>query len=263
MFDELGEGVYRRRYESLDLNVGVVLGDDGILIVDTRSTHEEAAELLRDLGTLTDLPVRWVVNTHWHWDHVFGNSAFPNCEIWGHELCRVGMERFGERMKVDARGWLPAHQHAQVDEVVIVPPDRTFSDSVSLAIGRAVHLTYHGLAHTDADIVVRTPGSGVAFFGDMIEESAPPNFGDSYPLLWHETLESAMTDMPAVAVPGHGDVVDGDFVRTQLEELREVSRLADAMIAGELDMEAASSRGPFPQEVMKSALARAIPPSET
>jgi glyoxylase-like metal-dependent hydrolase (beta-lactamase superfamily II) len=261
MFDQLGEGVFRRRYESLDLNVGVVLGDDGILIVDTRSTHEEAEELISDLRTLTDLSVRWVVNTHWHWDHAFGNAVFPNSEIWGHELCRAGMERFGERMKLDARSWLPSSQHAQVDEVVVVPPDRTFADSVSLAIGRTVDLTYHGLAHTDADIVVRVPGSDVAFFGDMIEESGPPNFGDSYPLVWPVTLESAAVDMPGVAVPGHGDVVDDDFVRAQLEELAAIARLSGQIAAGELDILTASAQGPYSQDVMRSAFARAIPPA--
>lgn len=256
MFDQLGEGVFRRRYESLDLNVGVVLGDDGILIVDTRSSHQEAEELVRDLRSLTDLPVRWVVNTHWHWDHAFGNAAFPDCEIWGHELCRIGMERFGERMKVDARSWLPESQHPEVDQVVVVPPDRTFSDNVSLAIGRVVDLTYHGLAHTDADIVVRVPGSDVAFFGDMIEESGPPNFGDSFPLDWPATLESAATNLPTVAVPGHGDVVDESFVRGQREELAAVARLAAEVAAGELDLEAASVRGPYPKSVMISALTR-------
>lgn len=257
MFDQLGEGVFRRRYDSLDLNVGVVLGDDGVLIVDTRSTHEEAEELVRDLRTLTDLPVRWVVNTHWHWDHAFGNAVFPNCEIWGHDLCRTGMERFGERMKGDARSWLPSSQHAEVDAVVVVPPDRTFSDSASLAIGRDVDLTYHGLAHTDADIVVRVPGSDVAFFGDMIEEGGPPNFGDSYPLVWPETLEAAASDLPAVAVPGHGDVVDERFVKNQLEELSTIAGLSAQVAAGEIDLEAASAQGPYSREVMRSALARA------
>jgi glyoxylase-like metal-dependent hydrolase (beta-lactamase superfamily II) len=256
MFDQLGDGVFRRRYESLDLNVGVVLGEDGILIVDTRSSHQEAEELVRDLRGLTDLPVRWVVNTHWHWDHAFGNAVFTNCEIWGHDLCRSGMERFGERMKLDARHWLPESQHAEVDEVVVVPPDRTFSDRVSLAIGRSVDLTYHGLAHTDADIVVRVPGSEVAFFGDMIEESGPPNFGDSFPLVWPATLGAAMADLPAVAVPGHGDVVDEVFVRSQLEDLAAVAALCNDVTAGHLDLETAAERGPYPEAVMRSALER-------
>lgn len=259
MFDELGDGVFRRRYEALDLNVGVVLGDDGVLVVDTRSTHQEANELVRDLQTLTIVPVRWVVNTHWHWDHSFGNAVFTGCEIWGHELCRSGMERFGERMKLDARSWLPESQHAEVDEVVVVPPDRTFSDNVSLAIGREVELTYHGLAHTDADIVVRVPESGVLFFGDMIEEGAPPNFGDSHPLEWPSTLRSASDSLSGTIVPGHGDVVSPEFVAGQIEELDEVADLARALANGHLDIEEAAAGGPYSAEVMMSALKRVVP----
>ena len=77
MFDELADGVFRRHYESLDLNVGVVLGDEGSLIADTRASHVEADELLDELRRLTSLPVLWVIDTHWHWDHTFGNARFP------------------------------------------------------------------------------------------------------------------------------------------------------------------------------------------
>ena len=255
MFDQLGEGVYRRRYESLDLNVGVVLGEDGVLIVDTRSTHREAAELIDDLGKLTRLPVRWVVNTHWHWDHVFGNALFTAAEIWGHELCIPAMESLGERMKQDARRWMPPETHDDVDAVEVVAPGHTFSESATLAIGREVDLTYHGVAHTDADIIVRVPEAGVAFFGDMIEEGAPPNFGDSHPEVWPETLRDAASEFPATAVPGHGDVVDETFVLAQIEELETVADLAGAYAGG--DDSALNRPGPYPADVMVSALKRA------
>lgn len=82
MFDELGEGVFRRRYEALDLNIGVVIGEDGVLVVDTRASHSQADQFKKELSSLTDLPVRWVINTHWHWDHTFGNSRFPDVDLW-------------------------------------------------------------------------------------------------------------------------------------------------------------------------------------
>ena len=83
MFDELADGVFRRHYDFLSLNVGVVIGDEGVLVIDSRESHEAAAELSADIRTLTDQPVRWVVNTHAHWDHTFGNAMFPEAEIWG------------------------------------------------------------------------------------------------------------------------------------------------------------------------------------
>lgn len=257
MFDELGDGVFRRRCSTLDENVGVVLGDDGVLIVDTRSTYPEAREVIEDLAALTDLPVRWVVNTHWHWDHLFGNAVFGDVEIWGHDLCLPALASLGSRMKDDAKEWLAEDLHAEIDAVEIVPPDHTFSDAASLAIGRRVDLTYHGLGHTDADIIVRVPDSDVAFFGDLIEEGGPPNFGDGYPVDWPLTLRLATETMPGVAVPGHGDVVDASFIRSQHAELVKVAELATAYVAGEISLEEASASGPYSVEVMKSALLRA------
>lgn len=257
VFDELGEGVFRRRYESLDLNVGVVLGTEGVLLVDTRASHSQARELAAELPSITDLPVRWVVNTHWHWDHTFGNHVFRHAEIWGHELCAETLTARGEEMKAGAREWLPESAHPEIDEVEIVPPGNTFSDRASLRIGRRVDLTYHGFAHTDSDIVVRVPDADIAFFGDLIEEGAPPAFGDSHPVAWPLTLRLAGENLPPTIVPGHGDVVGPEFVSTQQEELALVAEMASRYVRGEIGLEEAAAGGPYPAEVMQGALLRA------
>ncbi len=257
MFDQIGPGVYRRRYESLDLNVGVVLGVDGVLIVDTRESHLCARELCEELRSLTDLPVRWVVNTHYHWDHTFGNAVFGDAEIWGHELALAALRDHGEEMKREVRGWFGTDRADEIDEVVITPPDHAFSDIASIAIGREIRLTYHGLAHTDGDIVVRVPDADVAFYGDLVEEGAPPSFADSYPIDWPETLRLATEETPAVVVPGHGDVVTPAFVTAQRQELAQVAEVARDLLAGESDLETATRTGPYPPDVMRSALDRA------
>lgn len=257
MFDELADGVFRRRYESLDLNVGVVVGEVGVLVVDTRSCEREAVELRQELTALTSKPVRWVVNTHWHWDHAFGNAVFEDAEIWGHALCKIALETGGEEMKTAARRWLPESQFAEIDQVRIVPPTRTFTDQATLAIGRSVGLGYHGLGHTDNDIVVTVPEGDVAFFGDLIEEGAPPNFGDSFPIAWPDTMRVASRSLPSVIVPGHGDVVDPGFVENQIQELVAVAEAASAFVAEELDLEKGSGRGPYDTDTMRSALLRA------
>ena len=257
VFDELGSGVFRRRYESLDLNVGVVVGTDGVLLVDTRASLRQARELAEELPALTDLPVRWVVNTHWHWDHTFGNAVFADAEIWGHELCVVALSQHGDEMKQAAREWLPADARAEIDEVEIVPPASTFSDHASLDVGREVSLTYHGFGHTDADIVVRVPDANVAFLGDLIEQGSPPVFDDSHPVAWPLTLRLASEDLPSTIVPGHGDVVDPEFVRMQHQELAEVAELASRYVKGDVGLDYAVADGPYPTEVMRSALLRA------
>ena len=256
MFDEVGNGVFTRRYDPMDLNVGVVIGDDGVLVVDTRSTLREAEELRDEVRTLTSLPVLWVINTHWHFDHTFGNAVFGDAEIWGHELCSVALEEHGDEMRPWAKEWLP-EAHADVDEVVIVPPTKTFADRATLDIGRRIEMAYHGFGHTDNDIVVRVPDGGVAFFGDLIEEGGPPTFEDSYPVAWPLTLRLAADDLPAAVVPGHGAVVDERFVRSQHDDLAAVADLATSYVTGELGLEEAASSGPFDESVMRKALLRA------
>jgi glyoxylase-like metal-dependent hydrolase (beta-lactamase superfamily II) len=262
VFDELADGVYRRRFESLDLNVGVVLGESGALVVDTRASHREADQLVEELKTLTRLPLAWVVNTHWHWDHVFGNSRFGGADIWGHRLCREALvERPGEMIQ-GALDWLREDGDMLADEiehVVIVPPGLVFDEAATIDLGgRNVELTYHGLAHTDADIVIRVPDSGVAFFGDLLEQGAPPNFGDSYPLAWPHTLSAAMSSWDGLIVPGHGDVMTPAEAGTQFEELKGVARVVRSCLVDKVPLEEAAHLGPFPPEVMMAALRRAL-----
>ncbi|HEX9761650.1 MAG TPA: MBL fold metallo-hydrolase, partial [Acidimicrobiia bacterium] len=258
MFQEVGVGVFRRRYESLDSNVGVVVGEDGLLIVDTRATLAEGDELRADLGSFSPLPVRWVVNTHWHWDHVFGNARFPEAELWGHRRAREVLLSRPEEMKEGAKRWLDPARHAEIDAVEIVAPQMTFSDRVSIDIGRAVDLSFHGLGHTDADIRILVGDADVMFLGDLTEEGGPPSFGDSYPMIWPLTLRLALGDATGVIVPGHGDVVDRLFVEQQHGELVAVAELAAACISGDMSVGDAARRGPFPAEVMTGALERAI-----
>src|SRR6266705_652722 len=87
LWTEVGDRVFVRRYAFYDQNIGAILGDDGVLIVDTRISHRQADEILGDLRDLTSLPVRAVVNTHGHNDHAFGNHRFRPAPIWGHDRC--------------------------------------------------------------------------------------------------------------------------------------------------------------------------------
>ena len=257
MLQELGEGVFRLNYESLHLNIGVVLGADGVLLIDTRSSQVEARELREDVRRLTSLPVRWVVNTHWHWDHAFGNSVFGGADLWGHRLCRVGLENHGEEMIGRAGEYFPDRVE-EFKAVEIVPPDHLFEDTATLDLGnRLVRLSYHGVAHTDADIIVDLPDDDVVFMGDLVEEGAPPAFGDSYPLAWPGTLRQGFPARTSV-VPGHGSTVNADFVTGQAEELDAVASLAAAVVAGELSAEEAASGGPYPAAVMQTAFGRAL-----
>ena len=82
---EVGDRCWVRRYDEWDLNVGLVVGADGALVIDTRATTEEAEQLRENIRELTDVPVKWVVNTHAHFDHVAGNSVFTDATVHLHE----------------------------------------------------------------------------------------------------------------------------------------------------------------------------------
>ena len=256
VFQELGAGVFRRRYESLDLNIGVVFGAEAVLLVDSRASHRQADQLRDELVTLTDLPIGWVINTHFHWDHTWGNARFPEAALWGHEHCRLEMIDNGEAARRGVLEWMPVEHHDAVNEVIITPPTETFASSALLDIGgRVVELRYHGLGHTNSDIVVRVADAGVLFAGDLIEQGAPPAFGDSYPLDWGQTLDSIVLE--ATMVPGHGDVVDAGFVATQQGEIEAIADMAREGHSEGLPVEALVGNGPYPPETLHSAISRA------
>ncbi len=256
VFQELGDGVFRRRYESLDLNIGVVIGEEAVLLVDSRASHRQADQLREELATLTSLPVGWVVNTHFHWDHTWGNARFPEAALWGHECCRSEMIENGEVARRGVLDWMPAEHHDAVNEVVITPPTETFASSALIDIGgRVVELRYHGLGHTNSDIVVRVGDAHVLFAGDLIEQGTPPAFGDSYPLDWGQTLDSVVLE--ATMVPGHGDVVDIGFVAAQQAEIEDLADTAREGHSEGIPIDDLIAGGPYPKETMRQALTRA------
>lgn len=252
MFDELGDGIFRRRYESLDLNIGVVIGTDAVLLIDSRASHSQADVLRDELRTLTSLPVGWVVNTHFHWDHTWGNARFPGAELWGHDKCREEMINNGEAARQEVLDWIPDEHRAGIKEVEITPPTNTFAENASINIGRHVELTYYGRGHTNSDIVVHV--DHVLFAGDLLEEGAPPSFGDSYPLDWGTTVGDIW--YRETIVPGHGDVVDKDFLSSQCDELKAVAALARYGHREDAVVERLAERGPFPPATMQVALTR-------
>ncbi|MFP5332972.1 MAG: MBL fold metallo-hydrolase [Acidimicrobiia bacterium] len=220
MFQEVGDRIFRRRFDRLDQNIGVIVGDEAVCVVDSRSNHPDADELRTELAELTDLPVRFLVNTHMHWDHTFGNARFPEATIVGHRDCRRRLLEDGETMKQTLRTatWIPEGQRHLFSDVHITPPTVTFATSIELHLDhRRIVLRYHGRGHTDNDITIHV--DEVCFAGDLVEEGAPPSFGDSFPAEWVTTLDALADDLPAVVVPGHGDVVNPEFVRTQRDEI--------------------------------------------
>jgi glyoxylase-like metal-dependent hydrolase (beta-lactamase superfamily II) len=261
VWTEIGDRVFIRRYAFYDQNIGAILGDDGVLIVDTRISHRQADEILADLKSLTPLPVRAVVNTHGHNDHAFGNHRFRPAPIWGHAYCRRMIRDTGKAQIAKVSAAIPALAE-ELAEVVLDPPDRTF-DSPSTTIdfdagGRRIELRYLGRGHTDNDIVVLVPDADVLFAGDLVENGAPPFFGDGYPMEWPATVEGLVELVTGAAVPGHGDVGDRTFVVRSMVELRAIAELAALVHEGTIGIDDAVLRTAYPADTAREPLERAL-----
>jgi glyoxylase-like metal-dependent hydrolase (beta-lactamase superfamily II) len=252
---EAGDRVWVRRYESLDQTIGVIGGEAGLVVVDTRATHRAADELR---GELRQLPgsVHAVVNTHGHWDHVFGNARFLPAPIWGHVRCPAMIAERGEEWRARLLREYPGEPF---DEVELMPPNEVFEESVTLDLGdRQVELRFLGRGHTDNDVVVLVPDASVLFAGDLLENAPAPGFGDSYPIAWAETGRRLLELVDGVVVvPGHGDPFDRAFAERQVAELATVAELGRQAASGAIGLDEAIRRSPFPAEPSAEAIERA------
>jgi glyoxylase-like metal-dependent hydrolase (beta-lactamase superfamily II) len=231
------------------------------LVIDTRSTYVQAREILTDMRELTASPVTVVVDTHGHYDHVYGNRVFRPATIWGHERCVSFMARTGEARRARIAAEEPDIA-ADLAEVVLDPPDRTFAETAHVVVGgRRVELRFLGRGHTDHDIVIAVPGTGVLFAGDLLESGAIPWFGDGYPLDWPETAFRVAELVRTLVVPGHGDHAGRAFADAQAAAISALAMLARRIHAGDLTIDDAVAQTPFPEhpaEGVRRPLERAL-----
>ncbi|MFC8508326.1 MBL fold metallo-hydrolase [Streptomyces sp. NPDC057411] len=224
-WERLAEGVGRRRLPGWDATVGLVIGAESVLLYDTGATLAQGAELRAQVSELTDRRrVTHIALSHPHFDHVLGTAAFSGAEVFG----AVGMDtllpREREALYEDAvRQGLDERAAAEAAEV-LVAPRHTVSGEWTLDLGaRRVLLANIGPGHSGHDLALFVPGTPeVVFCGDLVEESGEPQAGpDAIPARWPAALDRllALGGEDAVYVPGHGAVVDADFVRRQRDEL--------------------------------------------
>lgn len=254
---EVADRVFYRSHDSLALNVGVVVGGDGVLVFDSRESPPRGRELRAAIGRLTTLPVRWVVNSHFHWDHTFGNAAFGDAALWGHPSTASFLEHdLGEAFESALR-WLP-DMAPELEGLEVAAPDNLVDPSATIDIGgRTVRLDYLGRGHTDSDLVMQVSDTRVLFVGDLFEASGPPQFGDAYPVEWAATAASIAALASDGAVAGHGPFMSPADVSAQADDLAAV---ADACRAARDDGRGPEDAvvGPFPAATMRTAVARGI-----
>jgi glyoxylase-like metal-dependent hydrolase (beta-lactamase superfamily II) len=271
-FTEIAQDVWVARYEWFDVNVSLVRGSAGLLVVDTHASAVAAREVIEDVRALGAGEVVAVVNTHEHFDHTFGNGAFLAAygaiPVHAHEVAAANTVQAGERIKAlydEADNVADPHRD-EVQATEIVPADTTFSSAVALDLGdRLVELVHPGHGHTAGDLVVRLPDVDVLLAGDLVEESqvrqGVPGFGpDCYPMEWPLSLDIVLglLTSTSVVVPGHGAPVDRDFVETQRNEIGIVAEtIRDLATRGVPVAEALdAAEWPFPRAELADAVRR-------
>ena len=253
---EVGDRIWVRRYASLDQTIGVIGGDGMLAVIDTRASHRLADELRAELREMPG-EVRSVINTHGHWDHVFGNSRFLPTPIFGHVRCAEMVTTHGEAQRDRVIEAYPGEAE-QFREVELTPPSELFEVSSTIDLGdRGIELRYLGLGHTDNDVVVLVPDAGVLFAGDLLEKAPAPGFGDSFPIAWAETGRRLLELVAGPVVPGHGEPFDRQFAERQVEELGVLAGLAREATSGAIGLDDAIARSPFPADASAEALERA------
>lgn len=258
------------RYDWFDVNVCLVGGDDGLMVVDTHASGVAARAVVDDIRRLGAGEVVAVVNTHEHFDHTFGNgtlrTAYGAVPIHAHETAAAQTVPAGERIKRLFEEDPDEPHRAEVLATEIVPADHAFSSAVALDVGgRMVELVHPGRGHTAGDLVVRVPDADVLLAGDLVEESAlrggVPGFGDDcYPLEWPHSLDVVLglATARSVVVPGHGAPVDREFVEDQRNAIGIVAQtVRDLAARGVPEREAlAATEWPYPREELLDAVRR-------
>lgn len=258
-FTEVAPRVWVAHYDWMHVNITLIGGEDGFVMVDTHGSAKQARIVADDVRRLGAGPLTALVNTHEHWDHTFGNV--------------VMLEEFGP-MPIHATEWAAEHtlanaegvkeryraspDEARAEEVLATetqPADETFSSARVLDLGdRAVELIHPGKGHTAGDLVVRVPDADAVVAGDLVEESDPVFYGDdSHPFDWPLSLDlvlGLMTD-DTVVVPGHGAVVDRDFVLDQRTDIGVVAETIRDLAGRGVPLDQALEVGDWPWEASR------------
>jgi glyoxylase-like metal-dependent hydrolase (beta-lactamase superfamily II) len=247
----VADGVYAAiaapRYK-VNSNAAVILTNDGVIVVDTHSKPSAALALYREIQAITRMPIKKVINSHFHWDHWQGNQiyaqAFPGLEIISSQRTSENMtdpaaggggipyietqlrtlpkeiaklkSDLGRATDAGHRGRLKANleqAEAYFEELRRMQPalpNRTFADSVTLHEGgREIRLLLLGRGHTDGDVFIYLPREKVVATGDALIDWMP-YMNDGYPEEWVETLDALDRFEFSRIIPGHGEVLSKD-----------------------------------------------------
>lgn len=206
-FIELGEGLYAFTAQG-DPNSGVIVGDDGVMVIDAQATPRMAEEVIARIRQVTDKPIRYVVLTHYHAVRVLGASAYRAEQIIASDATRGLIVERGQEDWDSEYGRFPRLFQAAETIPGLTWPTLTFVARLVVWMGkRRVELLHLGRGHTAGDIVAWVPDSRVMFSGDLVEYHSACYCGDAHLADWPRTLLAIESMAPRALVPGRGDAL--------------------------------------------------------
>lgn len=208
-FREIGPGCYAYCVTG-GVNTGVIVGDNGVLVIDAQPTAEAAEELLEQIAKVTDKPVKYVVLTHYHADSTQGAAALGAGEILSSDLTRRMIDERGGPDRISAPIRYPELFANGQQLPAQVRPTMTFASSISVDLGRREARIMHlGRGHTMGDVAVWVPESKVFFAGDLVSAGNAVYCGDAHLSDWPRALDRIAAFRPQAIMAGRGKAVVG------------------------------------------------------
>lgn len=252
--ESLGDGIYVHHGKHLDIddgyqgdicNISFVVGSKGVAVIDTGGSLQVGQHLRAAIHQVTSLPVLYVINTHVHPDHIYGNAAFlaDNPQFVGHDKLATAMElRHDQYTKLNAR-LLGSYANG----TVLVKPTLSVKDTLELDLGdRKLILSAHPVAHTNTDISMMESKTNTLFTGDLLFiERTPVIEGDIKGLI--AELENLKNSAAQQVVPGHGPVT-----KKWLEALNNEQRYLNVLL---IDIRSSIKKGESMESAMNTAAA--------
>ncbi len=236
---------------SFGANAGIIIGKDGIVVIDTLTSSIEAKRFIKDIRAISDKPIKYVINTHYHPDHTFGNSDFEKlgAAIISHAACKNILKSYGEGALQNAQNYGLTEEDLAGTEIAY--PVLTFQDRMEVDMGdQKIELIYNSSSHTDGSILVYMSDRKVLFAGDILFTNYHPFMADGDIGKWVKVLDYIMTLDVDTIIPGHGPISGKKDVRDMKDYIIAFDKKAKELAAKSEDVEYMTS------EIIKSLPSR-------